>query len=160
MSKPKRRTPNKTEKLAAALLLMKRADENGKLVPLVPDEVRAKAKSMPSMKAAKYILEQVEWDHYPKPVWAGGDNHPDNLQPLPPKVHRKKSAKIDKPMSAKSKRLSEAQEEFRQKLLSKVGQGGPRSSRVEKSKKKAVMPGTKASGLKKKVNGKVEKRDR
>jgi len=118
----KRKDPNLTEKLAAFVLTMRIEDENGQLVPLV---TRDEAKLM----TAAQVLSLVDWDHYPVRVETAKTlgmlpeeyNHPTNLQPLPIRTHRIKTAKIDNPAIAKSDRIRAEQEEFRRVLLRKLG---------------------------------------
>lgn len=66
------------------------------------------------------ILSRLQIDHYPVPFaiardlgWEPGQyNHPSNLQPLLPADHGKKSAKVDTPQIAKSKRVAASHKQF------------------------------------------------
>lgn len=101
-----RRHPTLREKLAAILVL-----HYG-----IPRDI---AKTM----GVKRILALVQWDHYPVPWALGRDlgwnagqvHHPTNLQPLFPEEHRIKSAKLDVPALAKTKRIAR---EFRRSRAS------------------------------------------
>lgn len=106
-------------KLAAALLQMLRPDENGKLVPVIPHE---DAKHM----TADQIISLFNFDHTPIPKAHGGPDAPWNLEPRPILEHRRKTAKVDVPMIAKTDRIIDAQAEFRRRLLAKDA-GEPRA---------------------------------
>lgn len=105
------RDPNLTEKLAAALLTMKRVDGAGALVPVIPYE---KAKGM----TAKQIIAHFDFDHHPvrmcdrEALAAAGIpdiNHPANLDARVRAEHRgpgSKTAKKDMPEIAKRKRIT------------------------------------------------------
>jgi len=140
----RKKIPDRT-KLAAALCQMLRPNEQGELVPIIDYE---SAKAM----TEDQIFSVFEWDHYPKTKRQGGEDKHYNLVPRPILEHRAKSANIDAPAAAKSDRLSEAQEECRRKLLAKAGQGW---AYEPKQKTGAVIPGSRASRWKKKLNGKT-----
>jgi hypothetical protein len=124
--KKRRRTPpSYSDRLAATLLHLTRGDGT----PLIPPDVRDKGKAA--------ILKCVEWDHI-TPVAIGGTNHHSNIQPLTPAEHLAKT-KLDVARIAKGKRLSEAQEEFRRKMLAKAGQGWA-TEPTKKKPKKAWKP--------------------
>jgi hypothetical protein len=74
---------------------------------------------------ADQIIALYHFDHYPIPHAQGGVNEPWNLDPVLVAVHREKTAKIDLPMIAKTKRISKSHEEFRRKLLT------PRDERIK-----------------------------
>lgn len=77
------------------------------------------------------VLSLVNWDHYPIPHAHGGpDAHFNLLASLIP-AHRAKTAKVDVPMIAKTKRLSKAQEEFRARLLTPREERPARKSRIQ-----------------------------
>lgn len=151
----KRKDPTLKEKLAAFVLTMK-VEENGVLVPLV---TRDQAKNM----TTDNLLSLLNWDHSPIPVATAVAlgmtpdeyNHPTNLTPLPIMEHRTKTAQIDVPAIAKSNRISAAHQEFQRKMLARAGQ----EEAAEKAPtRKTVIPGSKASGWKRKLNGRVERR--
>ena len=81
--------------------------------------------------------EPWEADH-PEPLWMGGDDSPEALRPAHIHCHKRKTAD-DKKRIAKTKRI-------RQKHLG-IGKIQSRP-----------MPGTKASGWRKRMNGDVERR--
>lgn len=111
--KMKRKQPNLSEKLAAALLELKVADANGNLVPVVDYE---EAKDM----TPQQIIAHFECDHWPIPVHAGGGNHPTNLKWREKGEHRQKTSKRDVPEFWKGIRLTKKQNEFRQRMLAKA----------------------------------------
>ena len=135
-------------KLAAVLLEMKRPDENGNLVPWIDRET---AKEM----TPEMIIALFHFDHFPVPKALGGTDHPTNLTPRPIMEHREKTAKIDVPTIAKTNRISAAHEDFRRNMLRRVGQ---EESPDEAPKRKALIPGSKGTGFRKKINGRVERR--
>jgi hypothetical protein len=137
-----RKPPRMIEKLASALLELKCINNDGHLVPIID---RQAAKQM----TAEQIVAQFELDHWPVPVAFGGSNHPTNLHWKTKMQHREKTAKIDIPAIAKSKRLSKSHADHKSVMDGVT---------VEKKKRSLPMPGTKASGLKKKLNGSVERR--
>ena len=74
------------------------------------------------------ILSLIQWDHDPiphTPPYNGTDDH-FNLVPLLIGEHREKTAKFDVPRIAKGRRVSQAEQEFRNRLLT------PREERTEK----------------------------
>jgi len=101
----KRRAPNKTERLAAALLQIKRGDEW-----LIPEPLR-------SSGDAAAICRHVEWDHKFLKTW-GGDESPQNMQPLTELEHKAKTRR-DRQQIAKANRITKKHEEFRRQLLAK-----------------------------------------
>lgn len=144
-----------TTKLAAVLLEMKVADENGQLVPLIDRET---AKNM----TAEQICSLFHADHFPIPFATARDigmapdqyNHPTNITMRPLMEHRIKTAKIDVPAIAKGNRISASHQDFRRRVLAKVT-----GDEVEEApKRKALIPGSKGTGFRKKINGRVERR--
>jgi hypothetical protein len=119
---------------------------------------REAIKAIPDRKTAvKAVLDQFHCDHGMF-VAIGGDNHPANLTMRPIAEHHEKTRKIDQHAIAKVKRLAPAAEAFRHNILAKtVG-----SDVIAKPKRSKMvsrpMPGTKASGQRKRMNGKVETR--
>lgn len=118
-----RKPPNKTTKLASALLQIK-GDDGQALIPWED------AKLM----TAEQIISLFQWDHYPFRHEAGGPAEAWNLVPRFIREHREKTAKIDAPEIAKIKRISPAEEEFRQRLLT------PRQDRQPKRSKWPKRP--------------------
>lgn len=112
-----RKQPSLKTKLAAALLQMLRPNENGQLVPVIPYE---DAKQM----TADQIISVFHFDHGVLHAH-DGPAEPWNLTPRPIKEHRIKTATIDAPRAAKADRLSEAQEDFRRRVLARAP-GEPR----------------------------------
>lgn len=85
-------------KLASALLKMLRDDGDGKLVPVIPHE---EAVSL----TADEIISRFDWHHFPIPHAHGGPDEPWNLDPMLRADHRKRTAKVDIPQIAKTKRI-------------------------------------------------------
>ena len=153
----KRKPPTLSEKLAAALMqLSTYAERDGRmvLVPIV-DREAIKAIDDPA-KAADSVRAMFECDHDPIPVALGGTNHPANLTHRIKAGHRHKTAKKDVPAIAKVKRLSEEQIAFRARLASAYESAG--AHELASRFRSRPMPGTKASGQRKRMSGKVEKR--
>jgi hypothetical protein len=65
------------------------------------------------------ILSLFHFDHWPVPKALGGPDEPWNLEPRPIMEHRKKTAKLDVPAIAKTKRVCATHEEFKRKVLAK-----------------------------------------
>lgn len=108
-------------KLAAALIQMKRVDENGELVPIISHD---EAKRLTSRE----ICAMFDFDHCVVPHAEGGVDEAWNLAPVPRELHRAKTAKEDIPRIARNKRITKSQEEFRRRLLAKdAGDPKPRS---------------------------------
>lgn len=136
----KRRPPNKTEKLAAVLLMIKRGDKW-----LIPEPQR-------SSGDAKAICACVQWDHL-SPHAVSADDRPQNYDPKSPEDHLAKT-KVDVKRIAKGKRLARKQEEFRRKLLARSGQlpridvrggmdGGQPHKKPKRTWPKRPFPGSK-----------------
>lgn len=150
----KRKEPTLKEQLAAMILTIQ-IEEDGKLVPLV---TRDEAKQM----TTDQILSLVVTDHDPVPIavavplgWTPKEyNHPTNLTIRAIINHRIKTAKIDVPAIAKGNRISADHQDFRRRVLAKVT-----GDEVEEApKRKALIPGSKGTSFKKKINGRVERR--
>lgn len=100
-------------KLASALLQMMRVDEAGKFVPVISYE---ESKGM----TADEIIGRFDFDHGVYHVF-GGPAEPWNFTPRIRPDHRVKTAKIDIPAIAKTKRLTKSEQAFRERLLAKQG---------------------------------------
>lgn len=153
-----RKQPSLRTKLAATLCQMMRTNDEGKLERIISHE-DAKAMSEES------VLSLFQFDHWPIRHEMGGPSEHWNLTPRTIYDHRKKSAKKDQPEIAKGTRIEKKQQAFRQKILAKTGQediqakeAGASATRPQARLKSRPMPGTKASGLKKRFNGRVEQR--
>lgn len=101
--KAKRRALNKTERLAAALLQIKRGSEW-----LIPEPLR-------SSGDAEAICAAVQWDHR-IPLASGGTNDAQNMQPLSKAEHKAKTRR-DIANIARAKRLTKKQAECRRRIL-------------------------------------------
>jgi hypothetical protein len=124
---PRKKIPLKT-KLAAALCNMLH-EEDGQLVPVIP---RDKAKTMTEDE----VLAVFHFDHDIHHAVGGQDAHW-NLTPRAVEKHRQKTAKRDIPQIAKTKRLEQAQEDFRRKVLAKTGQITEKEETKQKAKIKS-----------------------
>jgi hypothetical protein len=135
----KRRALNKTERLAAALLEIRRGDEW-----LIPEPIR-------SSGDAAAICACVQWDHR-HPHAQGGTNDPQNMQPLLKDEHQAKT-KRDVAKIARDKRLTKKHEEARRQMLAKeTGE----LTYVKPKKKKQITEYTRLKHIfKRKVGGKV-----
>lgn len=80
------------------------------------------------------VLSLVAWDHDPIPHVHGGEDAHHNLVPRLIPGHRKKTAEIDIPQIAKTKRISEAEVEFRRRILT------PRDERPSKPSRWGSRP--------------------
>lgn len=148
MTSPRKR-PTLTEKLAATLCQMVRFDEEGRPVPVIPHE---EAKRL----SPGQIIGRFDFDHAVVPHAEGGGNEPWNLVPRLRDEHREKTAKVDVPRIAKNKRLRASQAAFAEAMEAKAGRaempaGKPRGGRP--------MPGSKVSGIRRKFDGRVERRE-
>lgn len=101
-------------KLAATLLQMKRMDANGQLVRVISHE---EAKSL----TADQIISRFQFDHFPIPHAEGGPDLPWNIDPSPTPEHRVKTAKVDVPQIAKSKRVRDNEAEHNKAMAWKTG---------------------------------------
>jgi hypothetical protein len=70
------------------------------------------------------VLSLFEFDHYPLAKEHGGPDAHWNLYPRFIKDHRKKTTK-DQKFSAKLRRVTTQQEDFRRRMLAKAGQADP-----------------------------------
>lgn len=107
----KRKEPTLTDKLAAAL----------RELLGIPYEHAVQM-------TAEQIISLVQWHHIHYHRDSANDEHW-NLDPLPIRAHKERTAKIDLPQIGKTKRLTKAHEEFRRTILT------PRDERpVKKSR--------------------------
>jgi hypothetical protein len=115
-------------KLASALLTIVRPDETGKMVPVISYE---ESKKM----TAEQVIARFRFDHYPIPHAQGGPDHHSNLVPRPVAEHDEKTAKIDVPQIAKTKRIAKDVDAHRARMLAKLtGEDPPPTARKPKSK--------------------------
>lgn len=135
-------------KLAAALCQLVRptGDPARPFERIIPHD---EAKGM----SAKQIIRKFRPDHYPKRHADGGPDKHWNLTWLPKADHDAKTYTKDIPEVAKQDRLAPQQAEFRKRLLAKAGQGRAPPKKKPKSR---PMPGSRASGVRKRMNGTVE----
>ena len=156
----KRKPPSLSEKLAAALLHLDalRCQVDPALAACIE---RERAKQM----TPKQIAQHYQWDHSPIPHAWDGSTHPTNLNPIPVKHHREKTAKKDVPVIAKAKRAGKKHALHQSAMQAKTAPEPPepimetvKPRWKDKWSKSAPMPGTKASGVKKSMSGKVSRR--
>ncbi len=112
-------------KLAAALLQMKRCERTltGERWTLVIPHEEAKTLT------PDQIIARFHFDHYPIPHAQDGPDEPWNLTPAPIAGHQEKTAKVDIPQIAKTKRISKDHEEFRRRMLTPRDERTPKQSR-------------------------------
>lgn len=131
-------------KLAAALLTIMRPDEfDNVLVPVIP---HTEAKTL----TADQIISRFEFDHFPISKWLDGPDEPWNLVPRPKKEHRQKTAKVDVPAAAKSKRIRKQEDEFRRRMLEP-----DLCAKADRPGKKAVRWSSLPKKYKRKLSGEV-----
>lgn len=111
------------EKLASALAQMLQDDGTGKLVPIIPYEDRKKM-------TADQVISLFHFHHNILHTHDGPDAHW-NIEPKLIAPHRRETAERDNPAARKVTRISDAQEEFRRRLLAREpGQARPRSGKI------------------------------
>jgi hypothetical protein len=142
----RRRAPNATEKIAAALLKIKVGAEGGYW--LIPEPVRSEG-------TAAEICKAVQWDHIRRHA-EGGDTRPQNIDPLLVATHAVKTNKIDKPEIAKGKRYGAKEEAFRARLLAK--QSGQVIADAGKKPKRSSFAANRDGPYRKPFNKPAERR--
>lgn len=85
------------------------------------------------LMTADMVLALFQWHHIEYHADSANDAHY-NLDPLLIKAHRKRTAEIDIPQIAKTKRITQAQEAFRARILT------PRDQRPVKQSRWASRP--------------------
>jgi hypothetical protein len=154
-----RRQPNMRTMLAAALLCIPQRDSFGKplldssgfLVPCIDFAASQKM-------TEKQIRDAFDFDHVKLACWDGG-GHPSNLVPRLRAEHVRKTAK-DRKAIAKVNRAEKKREQMTvtndlttiNAKLDKLPKHAP------DRRKKAVIPGSRNSKFKRKLNGKTELR--
>ena len=107
----KRKEPSLKDKLAAALReLFKIPYDHAKLMTVAD------------------LISLVEFHHIVYHTDTQDDNHY-NLEPMLINAHRERTAEIDIPQIAKTRRISKAQEEFRRRMLTPRADRPPKQSR-------------------------------
>ena len=106
---------------------MRRATPDGRWELIIP---LAQAKMM----TADQIIALFHFDHYPIPHSQGGPDEPWNLDPMLATLHREKTAKVDVPQIAKTKRITREHEEFQRRMLA------PKDERPVRKSKWASRP--------------------
>lgn len=107
---------------------------------------------------AQDIRALVQFDHAIHHA-IGGNVVFSNLTMRTVADHREKTAKIDIPQIAKTKRLSAKQEEFRRRLERKTNPGDTEENPTPPSRfRSRPLAGTKQSGMKRRMDGTVVKR--
>lgn len=154
-----RRQPNMRTLLASALLCIPQRDSFGKPLLdssgfLVPAISFADSQKM----TEKQIRAAFDFDHVNLKCW-GGNEHPSNLVPRLRAEHILKTAKRDAKEIAKVRRAEKKRDQMKvtndlptiNTILDKLPKHAP-------DRRKAVIPGSKRSPYRKKVNGTVERR--
>lgn len=149
-----RKKPTLSERYASVVLTLKWGDGT----PVVE---RERAKGMTAAEIIDAFEGQVEFDHGVH-VAIDGSNHPTNLTPMLTAAHRDKTNKVDIPQIAKTKRIRKSHAAHESAMADKILLADDVSKiHTERNGRKwrsAPMPGTKRSGLRKRLNGKVERR--
>lgn len=152
MTTPPRRPPTKDEIVAACILDIIR---DGK--PIVS---REEAKHLTAKEVYEVFRDRIDVDHI-VPREVGGPDHHANYQPLLRATEHKVKTKRDVREIAKTKRIRKAQSAHEAAMAEKISLA-PTVAKMEtrRSRKWATRPmaGTKKSGLRKRLNGKVERR--
>jgi hypothetical protein len=114
-------------KLAAALLQMKRCERTlaGERWTLIISHEEAKTLTDDE------IIARFHFDHYPIPHAQDGPDEAWNLTPTPSDDHKEKTAKLDVPQIAKTKRITREHEEFRARMLMPRDERPARTSRFK-----------------------------
>lgn len=149
-----RKKPTLSERYASVVLMLKWGDGR----PIVD---RERAKGMEASQIIREFESQVEFDHGIHAA-IGGTNHPTNLTPRPPPEHREKTNTVDIPQIAKTKRVAKKhaahESAMEQKISVAESVAKPHTERRRRKWNSAPLPGTKRSGLRKRLSGKVERR--
>ena len=120
---------------------------------------REEAWHLTAREVYEVFCERVDVDHI-VPRAVGGPDHHANYQPLARKTDHKAKTKVDRREIAKTDRLEEEQKQFRQRLLAKAGLA-PCDAIIEAPKRSTLrsrpLPGTKKSGMRRRMSGKVER---
>lgn len=107
MKRDHRRAPNKTEREAACLLMLKRGDGTW----LIPEPTRSKG-------TAEEICASVQY-HHEFPDALGGNTDPRNLTPLTKPDHAVETSTRTIKTITHSRKQEEAEADFRRRLLVK-----------------------------------------
>lgn len=151
MSTP-RKKPTFSEKYAAMILLYR---ENG--APVIDREW---AKSHTTQEIIDEFERVRQWDHNAM-LAIDGPHHPANLYPLKTEEEHKPKTKNDVAELARTRSREKKQAEFRARMLAKSGDTTQIAANRTKNRTKwqsAPMPGSKRSGIKKTMGGKVVRR--
>lgn len=152
MTTPPRRPPTKDEIVAACILDIMR---DGK--PIVS---REEAKHLTAKEVFEVFRDRIHIDHV-VPRAIGGEDHHANYQPLLRATEHKVKTKRDVREIAKTKRVAKKQAAHETVMAEKISLAPSAAKMATKGKRKWAtrpMAGTKKSGLRKRLNGKVERR--
>jgi hypothetical protein len=150
MTRP-RKPPNMTEKLASALLHIRKGTGDNWLVQ---GELRN--------ASAKEICAACDWDHIRR--WAeDGTNRPQNLQPLLRADHREKSKK-DNTEIAKGKRVAKKEARHQDALVEKIfGEASAiweqKPKRKAKIKSRGFLPKEQRKQIKQRIEAQRKERE-
>jgi hypothetical protein len=109
------------------------------------------------LMTAGQVRSLVEFDHIVHHA-IGGEHVHHNLTPRQILDHREKTHKIDRPQIRKTQRLSAEQEAFRKRLERKTDPTVAQEIQPPSRFQSRPLAGTKQSGLKRRMDGKVVKR--
>lgn len=135
-----KRAPNKDDKIAAVLLMLKLGEKW-----LIPEPTRSRGTS-------KEICRCVQWHHTKE--WAiFKETKPQALTPLPHAEHATITRKVSVPKVAKFKRQEKEWREFTESMARKS-----RGEKPARRRKGRPIPGSKDSKWKRKMSGRAELR--
>jgi hypothetical protein len=109
------------------------------------------------LMTAGQVRSLVEFDHIVHHA-IGGEHVHHNLTPRQILDHREKTHKIDRPQIRKTQRLSAEQEAFRKRLERKTDPTVAQEIQPPSRFQSRPLAGTKQSGMKRRMDGKVVKR--
>jgi hypothetical protein len=109
------------------------------------------------LMTAGQVRSLVEFDHIVHHA-IGGEHVHHNLTPRQILDHREKTHKIDRPQIRKTQRLSAEQEAFRKRLERKTDPTVAQEIQPPSRFRSRPLAGTKQSGMKRRMDGKVVKR--
>jgi hypothetical protein len=115
VKRQRKRVTLKTKLASMIVTHLKHVDKDGNIVPIISHEDAKKL-------TEDQVLSLANFDHVIHHSIGGPDTHW-NLVARPILEHREKTAKVDTPQIAKTKRITAKEHAFRDKLLRKKGQG-------------------------------------
>lgn len=155
-SRPRRRRLTLTERYASVILDLKRG--NG-----TPFIERERAKHLTAGEIVEEFEARIQFDHV-VPVAIDGSNHPTNVTAMETARHREKTSRRDIPQIAKSKRIARSRARHETAMAGKANHAPGVAKMNAKARSvwptQRAMAGSRSNSLKKKLNGRVEQRQR